>query len=1167
MCRSSRRSRQTFILVPVVIIVTLVAGSPGRAIDDNLTKGATNNHVFEAGMWGESIDNLNGGLNLTIPLGPVFKVSPDVSYQLQLSYSSKIWEMTAANLNQRMDSRLTAHGQAGLGFALQLGRRYKHAATPDCEAFEMVFEDQTGAAHPLDVLPSPDGSYLITIGSNKIRRSDGTTLTVSPMVQDKRPSAEWPNCKSGLPPVVDVHTNGYRGEYVTQIAGKDLDPSTGGPVNWVNIAYASEEKRHHLMSGITDSQGRTIGFTNVTIGGTGLVERVLLPAFGGGPPATYVFAYEQVTLNDLFIATVGNAVYDANHPVPAHNVVLLKSITFPHGYRMEFEYVDRNEYCPNVDPNQSCPDNFGLLQARVLPTGARIEYDYETYTFQHNKCTIKGTPGSCVNPGGGPVPDTCWPSDVTYQGNCSATNYPGTVALREKRVVLDPNQPAYRWTWQRKPYTTVVVSGSIKSLSNPWKVMMRDPYGNDTATRYWAQMGSRDPAVAAQNDNEPWWRNGLVAATDYYRGSSSSPLNLVRTEFQVWEDRTEPYAPFHQGHYKRIKETITIHHDDGGQTARTVHEDWDGYGHYRTTTEFGFDGLPYRIRRTGYNCDTLSGGLCVPRQAHVDPNNWVLDTNSFQETLDPDGQVLQRSEYLFDDLGYLKVQKDLLTIPTTLGWDMTAGNTASGTAGDIITEYCHEGDPNCLGTFVPVRTGNVQSKGIRSFESADAEFSELYTYAHGPYLKTKQIDGITWRSEDKDIDAATGLTAVSRDPNGLQTTFDYDQLGRLTMVSPVSMNGAEQPALLSYPNIHTTDLTQSASPSNFIQSQFSFDALGRLQSVQKRQSNGSLAKQITRYNEAGRMIFQSEWFDPNQIADPNNPAGTTFDYRDPLSDPDNPAEDPFGRVRKAVTGDGKVTRINYQGLSSSVIVEGIKGRCGGDIKGTTSYQRDAFGRLTQVVSARGADIGTCATTARRDGADADYTYDRLDRMTRVRLEGEDPNGVIVAQPRHFTYDALGRRLTETNPESGTMTYQAYDVLGNLLQKKDAAGRVFTYAYDQSSRLTNVYGTGGISLAAMTYDQAGFGYSTGKLTTVQSNDDTGQALIKEERRYNGLNGRLSERSGGFEDGIRPRPLRNSRGSSWATRTIRLAFFPASRIRKTPMWDVRSAICSIPTPTAT
>ena len=121
----ARRSRLTLSILAALMIT--LAGSSTFAVDDNLTKGATNNHVFESGIWGENIDTLNGGLSLTIPLGPAYGVSADLSYQVRLNYSSKIWDQNGLNYSRAARSRLSGRGQAGLGFTLQMGRYYKHA--------------------------------------------------------------------------------------------------------------------------------------------------------------------------------------------------------------------------------------------------------------------------------------------------------------------------------------------------------------------------------------------------------------------------------------------------------------------------------------------------------------------------------------------------------------------------------------------------------------------------------------------------------------------------------------------------------------------------------------------------------------------------------------------------------------------------------------------------------------------------------------------------------------------------------------------------------------------------------------------------------------------------------------------------------------------------------
>ena len=61
--------RASLFTLVIISFLFALAGTSLFAIDENLTKGATNNHIFESGVWGENIDLLNGGLELTIPIG------------------------------------------------------------------------------------------------------------------------------------------------------------------------------------------------------------------------------------------------------------------------------------------------------------------------------------------------------------------------------------------------------------------------------------------------------------------------------------------------------------------------------------------------------------------------------------------------------------------------------------------------------------------------------------------------------------------------------------------------------------------------------------------------------------------------------------------------------------------------------------------------------------------------------------------------------------------------------------------------------------------------------------------------------------------------------------------------------------------------------------------
>ncbi|HEV2963658.1 MAG TPA: RHS repeat-associated core domain-containing protein [Candidatus Angelobacter sp.] len=97
-------------------------------------------------------------------------------------------------------------------------------------------------------------------------------------------------------------------------------------------------------------------------------------------------------------------------------------------------------------------------------------------------------------------------------------------------------------------------------------------------------------------------------------------------------------------------------------------------------------------------------------------------------------------------------------------------------------------------------------------------------------------------------------------------------------------------------------------------------------------------------------------------------------------------------------------------------------------------------------SAPGGSLSTPLVTS--------YTYDAADRLTQV-IQG--------AQTRTYVYDGLGRVISETTPEAGTVT-NSYTVSGGGLcsgdpddacSTTDARGVVTSYSYDALSRLAGI----------------------------------------------------------------------------------------------------------------
>ncbi len=78
---------------------------------------------------------------------------------------------------------------------------------------------------------------------------------------------------------------------------------------------------------------------------------------------------------------------------------------------------------------------------------------------------------------------------------------------------------------------------------------------------------------------------------------------------------------------------------------------------------------------------------------------------------------------------------------------------------------------------------------------------------------------------------------------------------------------------------------------------------------------------------------------------------------------------------------------------------------------------------------------------------------------------------LIANTRTGSYDSLGRKTSETFPESGTASY-VYDDNGNVTQKTDARGLVTGYFYDALNRLVKRSHSDSTLWSLFTYNETG-----------------------------------------------------------------------------------------------
>jgi len=192
--------------------------------------------------------------------------------------------------------------------------------------------------------------------------------------------------------------------------------------------------------------------------------------------------------------------------------------------------------------------------------------------------------------------------------------------------------------------------------------------------------------------------------------------------------------------------------------------------------------------------------------------------------------------------------------------------------------------------------------------------------------------------------------------------------------------------------------------------------------------------------------------------------------------------DALNRPLLTTDGGGGIGKKTYSGRD--VLTE-IDPAPAGEVVKQTRYEYDGLGRLKsvcQISSASGS--GSCGqdfvsgwpTT----GFVTRYSYYPTGKVHQIVKNAQSS----TQQSRTFTYDAIGRVLTETYPEqNNAATTYVYDYVtgycanlyvggdGDLLQKTDPNGNITCYNYDRLHRLLDVY-TNGQSCKIFRYDSTG-----------------------------------------------------------------------------------------------
>ena len=448
---------------------------------------------------------------------------------------------------------------------------------------------------------------------------------------------------------------------------------------------------------------------------------------------------------------------------------------------------------------------------------------------------------------------------------------------------------------------------------------------------------------------------------------------------------------------------------------------------------------------------------------------------------------------------------------TTFQYDARGNRTKMTDALGHVTTYTYEPVFNMMTSMTDPRgrttTYAYDAHGNRIQETD--RLGQIRTWAYDPHGNVLSETDKNGHTTSYQYDAV-GNRIKRTDAIGNVTTITHDAVGNLLSVTDANSHTTS----FQYDALNRrTDQTDPAGKTSHIV----YDAEGHRVQVVDRNGH-STSYQYDLRSRAIKVVdhvgsFDAFTYDGNDnrisAADRNGHV-TTLQYDvqnrltgtvDALGHVTTSAYDPAGNVVSRVDANGHATIYSYDALNRRITQTDAAGNltsnaydggtlagcpsCGvtpgsraetvrTDANGKITYLKyDALDRLIKVVRKVG---GTADTIAAGDAVTS-YGYDAVGS----RLSETEPNGNTTT----FFYDPVDRRIAETNA-AGDVTLTGYDGVGNVVATMAPNGNVTATIYDALNRPSVVSDSAG-AVASHTYDAVG-----NRLTETDGNGNTTSA---------------------------------------------------------------------------
>jgi len=608
-----------------------------------------------------------------------------------------------------------------------------------------------------------------------------------------------------------------------------------------------------------------------------------------------------------------------------------------------------------------------LVSEIDLPDGSKYSFNYEPTPGHAGFVT--GRLASVTLPTGGTI-------SYTYSGGSN-----GIVCTDGSAATLTRTTPDGTWTYARSQ-----VSGT------QWQTIITDP-------------------SSAQNQTSLQFQGIYETQRKIYQGSTSG--TLLQTVNTCYNASTSPCTS--------IAVTLPI-------SQRTVSATITGSGNLQSQHTDKFDSSGNLTESDDYDFATAAP-FPLLQQTLITYASLGDYLNAFRQTVivkDGNGNIKFRQDTNYDQYTSFTGSN---CITGALQHD-DAGHGCTFTARANATSTTSYTDPVTPGgavtkSFTYDSLGNLRTAQMNCCHQKSWAYSSTTAYAYPDSVTTGSSSPQLTTSLTYDLHM--GLLLTSTDPNSLQTTLTYDNLGRVS-TAKTGTNPTTNITYNDYDNhaAFTPWTIQVCSPiqgTNTACQKSILDKQGRTVTAQVLDGSSNLYSAVdTQYDAFGRAYKTSNPY----TSSPSYWTQAAFDVLGRLTTttlPDNSAS-------SATFTDNTYTLTDPAGIQRKYVMDGL-GRL------TSAYEPDPSSGNTLTLQ-------------------TSYTYNLLGELTGV-TQG--------SQARAYVYDALGRLLSSTTPEggrlcfgsvtSGTCNTDGYDSFDNLMQKTDARGVLTSYGYDTLNRLTSV----------------------------------------------------------------------------------------------------------------